>query len=281
MLSINGIIQILLPLLYGSLVVCGLLSFFRNAVTEKLLYRLTIGVALIHAVYIGTYTVQHGHCLLTTASEIFSLIAFTLMTTYIIVELRPVGSKAGTGLMVMIVAFLFQLFSSLVTRGVNVASINPIFLDPTFNIHVATIVFGYAALTLSTIYGSLYLLLYRAMKRNQFGAIFQQLPSLSRLEKYGVRSLLAGFVFLSISIVFGLILIRRSFSPIDAQQYLTDPKTIATLLIWFVFGITLLLHKLMHIEGRKIVVIWMAGYALTLVSSTIINAFGTEYHHFL
>ncbi|MBS1903149.1 MAG: cytochrome c biogenesis protein CcsA [Bacteroidetes bacterium] len=281
MLSVNGIIQIALPILYGSLVVCGLLAFFKNAVTEKILYRLTIAVALIHVAYIGSYTVQTGHCLLTTASEIFSLISFTMMTTYIIVELRPVGSKAGTGLMVMLVAFVFQLFSSLVTKGVNVASINPIFLDPAFNVHVATIVFGYAALTLSTIYGSLYLLLYRAMKRNQFGAVFQQLPSLSRLEKYGIRTLAAGFVFLSISIAFGLILIRRSFSPEEAQSYLTDPKTIATILIWFVFGATLLVRKLMHVEGRKIVVLWMAGYALTLVSSTIINAFGTEYHHFL
>jgi ABC-type uncharacterized transport system permease subunit len=280
MYSLNGLIQVLLPLLYGSLVVAGLLAFFRGAVTEKTIFRLVVAVAVIHALYIGIYTISTGHELLTTASEMFSLVAFTLIMTYIIVELRPSGTKVGTGLMVMVVAFVFQLFSSLVTRPVTGVT-NPIFLDPTFNAHVTTIVFGYAALTLSTIYGSLYLLLYRAMKRNEFGAVFNQLPSLSRLERYGVRSLVVGFIFLTLSIIFGVVLLKKSFSSSEAALYLQDPKTIATLLVWLVFGVTLVVRSLWHLEGRKVVVIWMSGYVLTLISTTIVNAFGTEYHRFL
>ena len=181
----------------------------------------------------------------------------------------------------MLVAFLFQFVSAIGIGQKTPATLNPIFLDPIFNIHVTSSVFGYAALTLSTIYGSLYLLLYRAMRTNKFGPIFNELPSLSYLERYGLRALLAGFIFLSISIIFGFLLINQHFSSTEASQFVTDPKTIATILVWLIFGLTLVLRQGMHIQGRKLVIFWMSGYALTLISMTIVNAFVTEYHRFL
>ncbi len=281
MVSINSILQTILLLLYGLLFGCGMTMFFKQLVSHKALFILTVSTAVVHAIYIGTYTLTMGHCLLTTASEIFSLIAFTMLVTYIIVEARPDNTTVGTGIMIMAVAFLFQLISSIAINRDTSSSINPIFLDPSFNIHVASIVFGYAALTLSTIYGSLYLILYRTMQKNRFGKLFNELPSLSKLERYGLRALLVGFIFLSISIVFGIVLLHNNFSIEETRSYLKDPKTIATLLVWFVFGLTLILRRIMKVEGRKLVIIWMSGYILTLLSMTIVNAFGTEYHNFL
>ncbi len=281
MLNINSILQATLLLLYGLLLGCGLTIFFKQLISHKALFFLTVCTAVVHTIYIGTYTLAMGHCLLTTASEIFSLIAFTMLVTYIIVEARPDNTSVGTGIMIMAVAFLFQLISSIATNRDLSSSINPIFLDPSFNIHVASIVFGYAALTLSTIYGSLYLILYRTMQKNRFGKLFNELPSLSKLERYGLRALLVGFIFLSISIVFGIVLLHNNFSIEETRSYLKDPKTIATLLVWFVFGLTLILRRIMKVEGRKLVLIWMSGYILTLLSMTIVNAFGTEYHNFL
>ncbi|HET9134996.1 MAG TPA: cytochrome c biogenesis protein CcsA [Candidatus Kapabacteria bacterium] len=278
---LSSVILPVLTILYGLLLAGGALFFFKKAISHQVLYYLTLVTGFAHTLYIGSYTVSTGHCLLTTASEIFSLIAFTLLITYIIVELRPTSSSSGTGMVVALVAFLFQLISAIGVGNKSVAGINPIFLEPSFNIHVTSAVFGYAALTLSTIYGSLYLLLYRAMKKNSFGPIFNELPSLSWLERYGLRALFAGFIFLSISILFGFLLIQKNFSSIEASQYLSDPKTIATGLIWLIFGTTLLLRKLIHIDGRKLVLFWMSGYLLTLISMTIVNAFVTEYHRFL
>ena len=203
-----------------------------------------------------------------------------MLFTFVIVEARPNNTSAGTGTMIMIVAFLFQLISSIGSNRES-RSINPIFLDPSFNIHVASIVFGYAALTLSTIYGSLYLILYQAIKNNKFGTVFNELPGLSKLERYGIRALLVGFIFLSISIIFGVLLLKNNFSDLETITYLKDPKTIATVLVWLVFGLTLIIRRIMRVEGRKLVLIWMSGYVLTLLSMTIINAFGTEYHNFL
>lgn len=281
MLTVSSILQTTLLFLYGLLVSYGLTIFFKQLVSQKALYVLTLFTGLVHSIYICTYTLAIGHCLLTTASEIFSLIAFTMLLTYILVEARLDNTSVGTGIMIMSVAFLFQLISSIATKRDIFASINPIYLEASFNIHVASIVFGYAALTLSTIYGSLYLILYRTMQKNQFGKMFNGLPSLSKLERYGLRALFVGFIFLSISMVFGVVLLHNNFTIEETRSYLKDPKTIATLLIWFVFGLTLILRSIMKVEGKRLVLIWMTGYLLTLFSMTIVNAFGTEYHNFL
>ncbi len=277
----NGIFLLVITILYGLLVLCGALFFTKKELFSSTMYWLTVVTGIFHAFFIGTYTITTGHCLLTTAPEIFSLVAFTLLTTYLIVEVRPDTRFGATGLLVICVSFLFQLASSIGLWSQGASEPNPIFLAPSFNIHVAASVFGYAALTLSTIYGSLYLLLFRLIKKNNYGSLFNEVPSLSRLERYGVRALLVGFIFLSISILFGFLLIEKNFTASEASQYFTDPKTIATLLIWLVFGITLLLRKFARIEGRKLVLFWMSGYALTLLSMTVINSFVTEYHRFL
>ena len=281
MLQISNAIQALLPFLYGILLIGFANIFLRSNSKRAWIFPAIIITLILHAIYIGLYTILAGHCLLTTSHELFSLIAFTLLATYIIVEPRPKEISAGTGAMVSLVAFLFQLISSLSSHTVSAVSQNPIFKDPVFNIHVTSAVFGYAALTLATIYGSLYLLLYRAMRKNTFGVVFQELPSLGRLERFGIRASAVGFIFLSISIVFGALLISKTVPLSQGGSYLLDPKTIATVLVWLVFGTTLFIRRLAKMEGRKLVIFWMSGFALTLISMTIINAFGTEYHNFL
>ncbi len=280
MLQASNAIQAILPFVYGTLLFGFASVFARPGRKRTWLFPAVLVALVLHTGYIGLYTVVAGHCLLTTSHELFSLIAFTLLATYAIVELRPNQVSAGTGAMVFLVAFIFQLISSLSSHSGS-ASSNPIFSDPIFNIHVTSAVFGYAALTLATIYGSLYLLLYRSMKKNTFGPIFQELPSLGRLERFGIRASAVGFVFLSISILFGALLVGKITPVGQSSNYLLDPKTIATILTWLVFGLTLVIRRVAKIEGKKLVIFWMSGFALTLISMTIINAFGTEYHNFL
>jgi ABC-type uncharacterized transport system permease subunit len=197
------------------------------------------------------------------------------------VEVRREHFSVGTGLMVVLVGFVFQLVSSLNTTIDIPGARNELFGSPMFNVHIITVVFGYAALTLATIYGSLYLLLYRAMRKNSFGSFFHEIPSLDKLEKFGVRASGIGFGFLTVSIVAGSLLVRKLVPGASAINYFLDPKTLATILIWAVFGSTLLLHRLKRLEGKRIVIFWMSGFALVLISMTVINSFVTEFHNFL
>ncbi len=119
-------------------------------------------------------------------------------------------------------------------------------------------------------------MLYRAIQRNEFGAIFEHIPSLERLERYGLRATAFGFIFLTFAIVLGAMLFGR----LGLALTLLDPKILVTLLVWLVFGVTLLVRKVAHVEGRRLVLFWMSGFALTLVSMTVVNAIGTNFHSF-
>ena len=277
-------LQIVLPAVYALLVFYFGRAFFRtqNTAEPRMKYAVpaTYVVLALHAAYIGAYTVVNHHELVATIFELSSLIAFTLLAVYVFAELRPARETSGTGFFVTAVAFVLQLVSSITISGEPVPEVHTILLDPIFNAHVTTSVFGYAALMLAAIYGGLYLMLYHAIRRNEYGAIFEHVPSLERLERYGLRATAFGFLFLSVSIILGGMLLHR-FPPVaGATHLLLDPKVLVTVLVWLVFGITLLVRKFAHVEGRKLVLFWMSGFALTIVSMTVINAIGTHFHSF-
>jgi HemX protein len=283
MAQLANILQLLLPILYGGLLGYFGRLFFRQEETGKQIARIrpiAYLTVLLHVLYIGSYTVATGHELVSTIWELFSLIAFTLFTVYTFIELKVKPEAAGTSLLVTLVAFVLQLVSSFFVSIVQSPKTG-ILMDPVFNAHVTTSVFGYAALMLSAIYGTLYLLLFRSIRQNQFGALFHNIPSLEHLERFGLRSTAVGFCFLTVSIVLGGILIGR-YPPAGAlPNVLLDPKILMTLLVWLVFGVTLLVRQVIKLEGRRLVLFWMSGFALTIVSMTLVNAFGTQFHSFM
>ncbi len=282
--TLSRVLQTLLPFVYAALVLYFARTFFRTVNQEqRLKYAVPAAyvVLLLHAVYIGTYTATNQHDLVATIYELFSLIAFTLLAVYVFAELRASHETSGTGFFVTAVCFLLQLVSSITVSGETIPETKAILRDPVFNAHVTTSVFGYAALMLAAIYGSLYLLLFRAIRRNEFGAIFEHIPSLERLERYGLRSTAFGFVFLTISIALGGMLIKHVNPDASALQFILDPKVLTTMLVWLVFGVTLLVRRIVHLEGRRLVLFWMSGFALTVVSMTIVNWIGTAFHSFL
>ena len=285
---LSTVLRIVLPVAYGGLAFYFARTFFRTlnqAARLKHAVPAAYAVLALHAMYIGAYTAQNHHDLVATVYELFSLIAFTLFAVYVFAELRASRESSGTGFFVTAVCFALQLVSSLTIGIEPVPEPKAILQSPIFNLHVTTSVFGYAALMLAAIYGGLYLLLYRAISRNEFGAIFEHIPSLERLERYGLRATAFGFVFLTLSIALGAMLLMNpltpSLSPGERGSLFLDPKVLTTVLVWLVFGVTLLVRKVVHLEGRRLVLFWMSGFALTVISMTIINWIGTSFHSFL
>lgn len=278
------VLRVLLPVVYAGLVLYFARTFFR-LVSQAARLKFAVPAAYItlalHAIYIGSYTAEFHHDLVATVFELCSLIAFTLLAVYVFAELRTSQETSGTGFFVTIVCFVLQFVSSLSNNGGPLQANQAILRDPIFNLHVTTSVFGYAALMLAAIYGGLYLLLYRAIRRNQFGAIFEHIPSLERLERYGLRATAFGFIFLTLSIALGAMLYTRIPLDVTMSQFLLDPKVLTTLVVWLVFGATLLVRNVMHLEGRRLVLFWMSGFALTLISMTLVNWIGTTFHSFL
>jgi HemX protein len=278
------VLRILLPAVYAGLVFYFARTFFRSvSQAQRLKHAVSAAyiTLVIHAVYIAAYTAEYHHDLVATVFELCSLIAFMLLAVYVFAELRTSQETSGTGFFVTAVCFALQLVSSLTNAGEIIPETKAILRDPIFNLHVTTSVFGYAALMLAAIYGGLYLLLFRVIRRNQFGAMFEHIPSLERLERYGLRATAFGFMFLTLSIALGALLYTRIPLDVTISEFLLDPKVLTSLLVWLVFGTTLLVRRMMHVEGRRLVLFWMSGFALTLISMTIVNWVGTAFHSFL
>jgi ABC-type uncharacterized transport system permease subunit len=119
-------------------------------------------------------------------------------------------------------------------------------------------------------------LLYRALKENKFGPFYKRLPSLHLLEELTYSALVFGFIFLSLTILIGLIWLPHS---IDNFSYY-DPKLIATFIVWVLYAIGFVSKTLGNFQSKTIMTMAFAGFIYTMVSVAVVNIFLSSFHRF-
>jgi ABC-type transport system involved in cytochrome c biogenesis permease subunit len=265
--------EILLPLCYFGTIWLYAKAFFSNLrAAEELKTRGLLLTTTLHFLYIILRTVAYEHPPITSIFEILSLIAFTISLVYTYIELKT--GNSSTGYFILILPFLFQLISSIFIK--ESLAVPPVLQSNLLGFHVSSAFLGYAAITISAVYGFLYLMLYHDIKSKQFGVIYQRLPNLETLERMSFTATVFGFVLLTIAITVGLIWLPRA---IVSFSY-ADPKLLGTIAIWCIYGMGLAAKKMIGWQGRKIMVLSVAGFAVAMLSITIINIFFTGFHKF-
>ena len=145
---------------------------------------------------------------------------------------RRIGN-AGSGSIVLIAVASMQILAS--AFGPLVADEAPKELSgPFYLFHALTSMAAAAALVLSGLHGSIYLILFRQMRHKHFGPLAQRLPDLRSLAMLTRRAALAGFVLLTVGINFGIG--WAHYAQVESFGY-SDPWVIAMLAIWIHFGI--------------------------------------------
>jgi HemX protein len=106
--------------------------------------------------------------------------------------------------------------------------------------------------------------------------IFQRLPNLEILEKLSFYSAVFGFVMLSIAIAIGGIWLPRAF------QYFsyTDPKLIATAIVWVLYGLGIFFKLSGKLQGRKIMILSIIGFLIAVFSTIVTNFLAKSFHSF-
>ena len=135
---------------------------------------------------------------------------------------------------------------------------------------------GYSGFTIAAVHGVLFIMLYKDIKINKYGLIFQRLPNLEILEKLNFYSVVIGFILLSISIIIGLIWLPSAFPQIG---YL-DPKLISAYVIWIVFGSGILTKLLAKLYGKKVIIFSLIGFCIIILSLVVQNVFAESFHSF-
>lgn len=263
----------LLPVFYFISVWLYGRGFFSGVKLAERLKTPFLAVTLaLHLFYLVQRTIWLGHPPITSSFEVMSLLSFSIAVGYLYLEART--KVRGTGYFIINLSFFFQLFSSLFIP--DEPNVNPLLRSNWLGVHVTSALLGYAAIALSAAYGFLYLMLYHEIKATKFGVIYKKLPSLEVLEAMSFRAAVFGFTLLTVAITLGILWLQRAF---PGSSYF-DVKLIGSVLIWLLYGVGLVGKQIAGWKGRKMMILSVSAFALTLVSLTVINFFFSEFHAF-
>jgi ABC-type uncharacterized transport system permease subunit len=266
-------LNLLLPFLYLVTVWFYAVAFFRkSAWASRGKTALLLGAVLVHACYIAFRTVAFAHPPITTIFEIMTIIAFTMAVAYAVIERQT--RISSTGFFILLLPLVFQAVSTMLI--VDLTDVKPVLRSNLLGFHVLSALLGYSAFAVSAVYGFLYIMLYNNIKTNRFGVIYENLPNLETLERMAIVSVFTGFILLTIAIGVGVVWLPRAF----AEFSYFDPKLIGTALVWLMYGVGLISKRLGSWQGRKIMMLSIVGFAVSLFSMTVINVWFSHFHSF-
>lgn len=273
MISLIHFLNILLPVLYFFSFLIYFYDFMKDEKRFINVKRIFLFITLlVHVVYVFVRIIEFDHPPITNVFEIFTIISVAIGFSYFILEL--VTDIRGTGLFIIIISFIFQLISSLFIQ--DLVEVKEVLRSNLLGAHVISALLGYAGFTISAVYGFLYLVLYKDIKLNKFGLIFNRLPNLEVLERLSLYSAVIGFITLTIAIIIGVIWLPSAFPNFS---YL-DPKLIGTSLVWILYAIGIASNTFGRWRGRKLVLLSITGFVVAILSTFLSNFLARSFHSF-
>ncbi len=273
MKAIIDTINILLPIFYFVTFGFYFYDFMKGGKkfvnSKRLFLFLTL---LVHFCYLLFRTIYFDHPPITNVFEIFTILAFAISFSYFILELLT--DIRGTGPFIIIISIFFQIISSFFIQ--DVFQVKEVLRNHLLGIHVFSALVGYSAFAISSVYGLLYLILYKQIKLNKFGLIFDRLPSLEVLERLSFISAVIGFFLTSIAITIGIIWLPKAFPKFSYA----DPKLIGTFLVWLLYGFGILSKVFGKWQGKKIVIFSIIGFLIAILSTIMSNFLALSFHSF-
>jgi ABC-type transport system involved in cytochrome c biogenesis permease subunit len=262
-----------MPVFYFVLVWTYGKAFFANKQwakqTKTLLLIITVALHFASLVF-RTLTLLHPP--VTTVFEIFTVLAFSIAIIYLFIEIR--SQRKETGYFILNIAFFFQLTSSVFIK--NTSEVPEILRSQFFGAHVICALLGYAAITIAGAYSFMYLILYHEMKASRFGTIYKKLPTLESLERMTMTAIKLVVGLLGVAICFGIVWLHHVYQ----NAHYDDPKLIGTVIVWIMYEFLVIARKYFGIQGRKVMILSIAGFLFSIFSMTIVNIFFSGFHRF-
>lgn len=276
MIAVINLLIVLLPLMYGLAAVNYLVWFVRR---EPFAARFSTPWMLIavglHATFTGLRALHFDRQPIGNIAESLSVVAFALAAVYLYVE--QVQRTRTTGTFILPLVFCLQLASSalLPTAEVTLPE-HPLLRSTIFGVHALLAVVGHSAFALGFVYGVMHVMLYRALKSGQFGLVFERLPSLDVLSAMVFRSTFIGWLALTGTIVVGVVMSVDHF-----PEFYLDPKFLTTILVWTVYGATVLAYLGLKWQGTRSVYGSLAGFIVAMVAWAGSSFIWKSFHSFL
>jgi ABC-type uncharacterized transport system permease subunit len=270
MITAARLLTTVLPMAYLLAVVAYVFDFVGFHPAAGRAGRRLLEMALAaHATQLVLRGVQDAHMPLASRPEAMGTVAFAVALAYLIVERRTAAQR--TGPFVIGFVLILQTLSSALVEPVRVFP--EILRSPLFALHAGSAVLGYAAFGLSAVYGALSLVLHRALKRREFGLLFERLPSLDVLTGMSLAATAVGLGFLGAAIVVGMLWARLEF-----PGFRSDPKVLMTVVVWVLYAGVLLAHRRFKWSRRRAIEASLVVFAL-LVAAVLATMLGLPSFH--
>ncbi|MEC8496076.1 MAG: cytochrome c biogenesis protein CcsA [Planctomycetota bacterium] len=228
------------------------------------------GLLVLHLLLFGVHGYQSGGFPRFDVWMSLSSVAFATGLLFVGITFRT--PQPTVGAITLPVVGALQMVSSMFAR-MQVQTVDP--APVATAVHVTTAALACAAIVLSGLYGFLYLLLLRQMKRQTFGAIFQRLPDLTRLAQMTRRSALAGFGGLALGVNIGFAIANSAGT--SGFRYV-DPTVLLALGVWLHFGLIAFSRRIPGLTAQR--ASWAAVGGLVVLIATLFLAVvpGATFH---
>ena len=131
--------------------------------------------------------------------------------------------------------------------------------------HALFLMIGLGVLAGNFAGGLMYVLQERAVRHGRLWGISRRLPPLDALDRFAFHTLVAGFPFLTLGIVLGVI----SAAIAHGAGWLWQPTPVVATGTWLLYGVTLHLRVAAGWGGRRAAYLAVVGFAGTLATLSV------------
>ena len=232
--------------------------------------------ALAHTFVIGMQTMDVGHVPVTGPTSAISTFVWLLALAYLYTEITTDERAMG----VFILPLLVALQTIPVLRPV-IEERAALLEGPFFGLHVSLVLLAYASFALACVIGITYVLLFKEIKAKHLGFFYARLPSLQILDRMNRRTVVFGWVCLTIGLIVGVVWAQYANSDPRVQAMsLQDPKIFVAVICWVVYSFELFAAPRIGWGGRRTAYLSAVGFLIVLLNFVPISYFSSGSHDF-
>jgi HemX protein len=271
-------LSVLLPLFYALVWANYALLFFRDdPIARRTATKTLLATAGLHMAGLFLHAGMVRRCPMGNLPEILSVLSLSIVGVYLWLEHRQGNKYTGVFLLAIVVPLM--VVSSSLTPPPGPAS--KLLKSPLFGVHTLMALLGYSAFAVGAVYGVMYLLMHRALKRQAFGLIFQRLPSLEGLAAMTVSAAVIGFLALTVTIGVGMLWGSNAVSDnLLKGRFWGDPKIYLTVLVWAVYGLGILVRFGLKWSNHHSVLVFLTAFAVAVCAAVALNTVVHTFHNF-
>ena len=204
--------------------------------------------AVFHLVALVEFRAETGHLPINNFYETSSICAFLIAVLFLLAY--SYYRVAILGVCIFPIVFFMTLIGA--TEFPLTGWSGPGARSILLSAHISTVLIGYAALILSAVASIYYLLQERQLKRKAVTPSANRLPPLATLDRLITQSMNAGFVFITLGTITGVI-----WAVIESgTQWIVNPKIGFFLFTWAFYLAMIFLRVSAGWRGRRIA--WLA-----------------------